>query len=48
MGGLEGGEEGEEIVSEGTVNRQHSFSFPFLCCRATHIVRARPLLDNVL
>lgn len=27
LGGLGGGEEGEEIVFEGAVNRQHSFSF---------------------
>lgn len=48
LGGLGGGEEGEEIVFEGAVNRQHSFSFPFLCCRDTQTIRARPLVGNVL
>lgn len=44
LGGLGGGTEGEKIVLEGAVGRQHSSSFPVLCCRDTHTVRACPLV----
>lgn len=44
LGGLGGGTEGVKIVLEGAVGRQPSSSFPVLCCRDTHTVRACPLV----